>query len=156
LREQLDELAREVLTRIERWIDQGFGSCVLGDKDAVACMANAMQHFAGDRNVLGAFVVMPNHVHAIVQPLCPTIYALETILGSWKQFASREINILRQAAGSLWQEEGFDRILRDAEHLYRVLQTIGRNPRNAVLALNECLRWVNPAWVACGWMFEDS
>jgi putative transposase len=155
-REQLDELAREMFTRIERWIDQGLGSCVLRDKAAAHCMADAMQHFAGDRYVLGAYVVMPNHVHAIVQPLHPAIHSLDSILGSWKQYASREINIQRQAPGPLWQEEGFDRVIRDAEHLYRVLQYIGRNPRNAGLSPNECLRWVNPLWQACGWIFEDA
>src|SRR5260221_10287787 len=98
---------------------------------------------------------MPNHVHVIVRPTQPQIDSLDTIIGSWKQFASSNINSQVGDTGSLWQDEGYDRIIRDEEHLYRVLQYIGRNPKKAGLSHSACPRWVRPDWVASGWKFEE-
>ena len=94
-------------------------------------------------------------MHVVVRPTQPEIQTLEDILGSWKQFVSGKINSLAGDAGSLWQEEGYDRIIRDEEHLYRVLRYIGRNPKKAGLPLAACPRWVRPDWIALGWKFED-
>lgn len=150
----LEEFARTVFSRVEKWIDQGMGSCILRDPRAARFMTEAMHHFDGDRYELGAYVVMPNHVHVIVRPMRPELHSLDTILGSWKQFASGRINALAGTSGSHWQDEGYDRIVRDPEHLYHVLQYIGRNPRNAGLPRMACPLWVRPEWAALGWSFE--
>jgi REP element-mobilizing transposase RayT len=113
-----------------------------------------MHHFDGDRYELGAYVVMPNHTHAVVRPLACTVHPLEAIAGSWKQFSAKRINDCTGGKGDLWQEESFDRIVRNEEHLYRCLQYIGRNPSKARLTTNECRLWIRPEWVALGWDFE--
>ena len=150
-----EEFSREVFTKVERWIDQGMGTCLLREPSAAAFMTNAMHHFDGERYELHAYVVMPNHVHVIVRPTEPEVHSLDTILGSWKQFASTNINVSLRSEGSLWQDEGYDRIIRDVEHLYRVLQYIGRNPKKAGLPRDACALWVRPEWVALGWKFEE-
>ena len=55
--------------------------------------------FDGDRYVLGHYVVMPNHVHAVVRPLQG--HLLKEILHSWKSFTAHEINevLNREGAG---------------------------------------------------------
>ena len=57
--------------------------------------------------------------------------------------------------GSLWQQESFDRIVRDEEHLWRVIQYIGRNPAKAGLPRTQWNRWIDPNWEALGWRFVD-
>ena len=84
---------------------------------------------------------MPNHVHAILRPLQPKTDPLEKILQSRKRRTSREINSKLGLAGELWQEESFDRIIRDEEHLDRCLQYIGANPRRGGLSADACPRW---------------
>jgi len=150
-----EDLSRDVFTRVERWIDQGMGSCVLRDPSAAKFMTNAMHHFDGIRYELDAYVVMPNHVHVIVRPTEPEVHSLGTILGSWKQFASTNMNVSLKPEGPFWQDEGYDRIIRDVEHLYRVLQYIGRNPKKAGLSRGACPMWVRPEWAALGWNFEE-
>jgi len=150
-----EEFSREVFIRVERWIDQGMGSCLMREPASAKFMADAMHHFDGERYELDAFVVMPNHVHVIVRPTLPEVHTLDTILGSWKQFASTNINSQAEESGSLWQDEGYDRIIRDVEHLYRVLQYIGRNPKKAGLSRDAYLLWVRPEWVTLGWNFEE-
>ena len=45
-----------------------------------------------------AFVVMPNHVHAVVQPLGG--FDLETILHSWKSFTAKQCNQVLGRSGA--------------------------------------------------------
>ncbi len=99
------------------------------------------------------FVIMPNHVHAVVRPLRPQIIELEDILRTWKGASSARMSLQGRTSGSLWQRESFDRIIRDEQHLYRVIQYIGRNPRLAKLRPNEAVTWMNPEWDALGWRF---
>lgn len=107
------------------------------------------------RYELGAYVVMPNHLHAVLRPLDPETHSLESILGSWKRFISRRINYsTAKSSGNLWQQESFDRIIRDEEHLWRTIQYIGRNPELAGLPRIVCPRWIRPEWEALGWRFE--
>ena len=97
---------------------------------------------------------MPNHAHAILRPLQPQRYALEDILGSWKQHSARHINACRRDSGEVWQEESFDRIIRDEEHLWRAIQYIGRNPKLAGLVSKVPL-WIRPEWERLGWRYAD-
>ena len=54
--------------KIDEWLDAGSGSCVLKDERAAKVVADALIHFDGERYDLGAWVVMPNHVHVVVTP----------------------------------------------------------------------------------------
>src|SRR5437016_7395600 len=89
-KQALEELARAVMTRVEQWLDQGMGECVLRNRAFAGFNTEAMHHFDGNRYELGCYVVMPNHVHAILRPTSPNSYPLAKILGSWKQFSSRK------------------------------------------------------------------
>lgn len=150
-----DEFSREVMLRVEAWLDQGMGSCVLKHPDISAAVAQTMHRFDARRYELGAYVIMPNHVHALLRPLDGEKDPLERILQSWKRFSARRINERLRRAGSLWQEESFDRIVRDEEHLYRCIQYIGTNAARAGLSAQACPRWIRPEWTALGWGFAE-
>ncbi|MDA1055562.1 MAG: transposase [Planctomycetota bacterium] len=152
----LEELARMTFERVEQWLDQGMGDCVLKEPEFARQLSDSMRHFDGERYELDSYVVMPNHVHVIFRPLEPTSWALEDILGSWKSFTSRRINAALHRSDDLWQEESFDRIIRDEEHLWRCIQYIGRNPDKAGLPKGSCPLWIRPEWDQLGWKFETS
>jgi REP element-mobilizing transposase RayT len=143
------------MRRVEAWLDQGMGSCALRAPSNAAIMSETLRYFDHQRYELASYVVMPNHVHALVRPLACDLHPLETILQSWKQFAAKRINDQSGGTGSVWQEESFDRIVRDEEHLYRCVQYIGSNPARAKLSTDACLRWIQPAWAAIGWQFAS-
>jgi len=132
----------------EEWLDQGHGSCVLRRLDAAKIVRSVLEHFRGERYHLDAFIVMPNHVHALVQPLPG--YSLANILGSWKSFTARSINRLLGRTGTLWMEESFDRIVRDFDELRRYRDYIARNPEKAKLRESEFILstrgTLQPAW----------
>src|SRR5262249_41673007 len=101
--EQHDQLKRESMRRVEAWLDQGMGSCILKDERLSSKVVDAMQKGDGDSHELGCYVVMPNHVHATVRPLAPVDDPLESILQRWKGGSSYEINRCVQRLGTLWE-----------------------------------------------------
>lgn len=150
-----DQLAKEIIRRVEKWLDQGYGSCHLREIWASTIVADAMHHFDGERYELGCFAVMANHVHGIVRPLDPATQPLERVLQSWKRFSAQQINERLGQDGAFWQEETFDRIIRDEEHLWNTIQYIGANPRLAGQSPDDCPRWIRPEWEELGWKFVD-
>lgn len=108
------------------------------------------------RYELDCYVLMANHVHAIVRPLDDALFPLESIIGSWKQFSAKKINRSLNMQGTLWQDEAFDRLIRDEEHLWRAIQYIGNNPKNAGVPKEACPLWIRPEWQALGWDFDPS
>ena len=153
-KEDSEQLAREVQERIERWLDQGMGECVLKHGRFASLLTSAMHHFDDERYELDCYVVMPNHAHAIVRPLDAELYSLEDIIGGWKKYSAMRINRELEHKGELWQEEAFDRIIRDEEHLWRAIRYIGGNPEKARLATGICPIWIRPQWVKLGWEFD--
>jgi REP element-mobilizing transposase RayT len=154
-RDALERLARQQAEYLEKWLDEGMGSCLLKEPSCAVLLTEAMHHFDRKRYELGAYVVMTNHVHVIVRPLACMEHPLEKIIGSWKQYSGKRINARRETKGDLWQQESYDRIVRDEEHLHRCLQYIGRNPAKAGLTRNDCPLWIRPEWVALGWKVDE-
>ncbi len=54
--------------RVERWLDTGFGSCTLAIPEVRQIVQQCLTRFDGKRLRLHAAVIMPNHVHALIQP----------------------------------------------------------------------------------------
>ena len=116
-------------------------------------MRRAILHFHELHYDVGCFVVMANHCHLVIRPL-PS-FELEDEVGSMKSVSARFIHKHETMAGTLWQQESYDRIVRDEVHLYRIVQYIGANPRRAGVGPDQWNRWINPRWQACGWDFRD-
>jgi REP element-mobilizing transposase RayT len=86
----------------------------------------ALLHFERFRYRLFAYVVMNDHVHALVQPLAG--WELEKILHSWKSFTAHAICRLRSSSGNVWQRDYLDRIMRDEAELMEKCEYILNNP----------------------------
>jgi REP element-mobilizing transposase RayT len=123
---QLKEYHQTFSQRIQRWLDVGHGSCVLARPDVLRLVDGVLKFFSGERYLLGEHVVMPNHVHALVQPLAD--YSLPQILHSWKSFSANQINKIAGSRGAVWHQESFDRIVRSPDHLARIQAYIRDNP----------------------------
>lgn len=149
-----EKLARITLEKSERWLDEGMGSCVLRDPGSRRILSDSFHFFDGKRYEMGSYVIMPNHAHLVIRPFLG--YDLESILQGRKGISARKINKRNRKGGPLWQEESYDRIVRDAEHLWKCVQYIGKNPRKAKLREDECTRWIRPDWQSLGWDFFDS
>src|SRR5213082_1187698 len=129
------EYERPFVDGPEKWLDRGHGECHLRNQRLAAIVANALRHFDRERYRLDAFVVMPNHVHVLVQP--KSGHSLSEILHSWKSFSAHSINKALHRKGDFWMEESYDRMVRDFEELERYRDYIKENPVAAKLGEGE-------------------
>ncbi len=121
----------EAFAWIERYLDAGAGACIFARPENAAMMATTLRHFDGTRYDLGAFAVMPNHVHALVRPFDGVTRV--KIVHAWKSYSARELQRAGTVQGQVWQDEGFDRIVRDESELRRFHEYILANPAAARL-----------------------
>jgi REP element-mobilizing transposase RayT len=124
---QENEYHANFSTRVHTWLDAGHGKCVLAQPEIRQLVENALRFFNDQRYKLGEFVVMPNHVHVLVEPL--TNHRLDRILHSWKSFSAKQINASTGSKGSIWHRESFDHIVRSPMQLARIEQYIRDNPK---------------------------
>ncbi len=110
--------------RIERYLDAGRGECLLAVSAAQAALEAVLRHDDGVRYLLGDFVVMPNHVHALVQ----TEVEIDELNAQWNRVSSHEINKALDRRGSVWQRESFDHAVRSREQLLKCQKYIRDNP----------------------------
>lgn len=108
------------------------GTCHLRWPEIAWLVADALRHFDGARYALHEWVVMPNHVHALLTPHPP--HRLGDIVKTWKQFSGLRANrLLRRAGSRFWQPESFDRWVRNDEERARIGRYIRENPVKAGL-----------------------
>ena len=95
---------------------------------------------------LGAFVVMANHVHALLLPLVPPSRLLKAIKGSTAHYANR---ILGRTGETFWRSESYDHWVRNPDEWRRIAAYIENNPVKAgLVARAEEYRWssANEMW----------
>ena len=125
------EFANHFGTKLNDWLDAGYGSCRLAVPAAAEAVESVLRHFDGERYALGEFIVMPNHVHLLVTP-APG-WELSKLEQAWKGISAKRINALHGTGGSIWQHESFDHIVRSAAHLAFYERYIRENPVKARL-----------------------
>ena len=101
----------------------------------------AIRKFDGFRYELAAYVVMDDHVHVLLAPLAP--HELHGILHSWKSFTARQMQHEHKRFGRVWQDEYFDRIMRDDQEFAQKAEYIVGNPRKRWPEVQE-YPWVWP------------
>jgi len=88
---------------------------------------------------LHSYVVMPNHVHLLITPLVEVCKVMQSL----KRFTAREGNKMLGLTGRpFWQDESYDRLVRDEKEFVGAASYIEMNPVTAGLAaLPEEFRW---------------
>lgn len=141
--------------RIDAWIDAGHGSCILAKPEVADMVQAALLFFDARRYRLFAWVVMPNHVHALFQPIDG--WTVAAIAASWKKFTAsrirdhwerrspdrhrgrerhRQSHDCEQPSGRpnpVWAREYWDRYIRNEQHFHRTVSYIHANPVKAGL-----------------------
>jgi REP element-mobilizing transposase RayT len=126
---QLEEDA-EKQRRIETYLDQGYGGCQLRDPRIANLVQENLWYHDGVQYRLLAWVIMPNHIHVLVE-----IWhvPMSDILKGWKGYSSKAANRILGRTGTLWEEDYFDRYIRDENHYRRVVRYMEGNPAKAGL-----------------------
>jgi uncharacterized protein (TIGR00299 family) protein len=105
----------------------------------------AIRYWDGTRWEVFAAVVMPDHVHVLARPLAKGegVWDLQDILHSVKSYSAHQINKLRNRQGPLWQDERYDRWMRDEDEFAEKWQYIADNPvKNGLAGKAEEYKWL--------------
>ena len=104
-------------------------------------IAAELHHRNEQRYELYAFAVMNDHVHVLLRILDEE--PLEKIIHSWKSFTAHAMQRQHGRRGRVWQDEYFDRIIRDEKEFGQKFDYILGNPWARWPELREYL-WVWP------------
>jgi REP element-mobilizing transposase RayT len=125
---RLSELFSE---KVERHLDAGRGACWMNRPEIADLVAGGLEHFDGQRYVLLAWCVMPNHVHVVFQPSGG--HELDKILHSWKSFTAHQAVKILNVHEPFWQPEYYDHLIRDEADLWQKIEYTLNNPAAAGL-----------------------
>jgi REP element-mobilizing transposase RayT len=106
---------------------------------------NALRYWDGRKWRVFLAVVMPNHVHLLAQPLAHSqggSIDLGEIIHSVKSFSAHKINLGRRRRGPVWEQERYDRIIRDEIEFLEKWQYIRNNPlKRGIVSEAESYPW---------------
>ncbi|HEY2584300.1 MAG TPA: thiamine phosphate synthase [Tepidisphaeraceae bacterium] len=100
-----------------------------------------VRHGAGKFYGLAAAVVMPDHVHLLLQPR--RAFELPRVMKGLKGVSARLVNDRRGSHGMVWQDESWDRIVRDQSEFDEKLEYMLNNPVKKGLVEDP---WTYDAW----------
>ena len=126
-----DKRKKELASRIEKYCDEGHGSCVLANALAARATETVLLAHHASLYVLHAWVVMPNHIHVLVTP--GKQISLGKLTKQLKGASARDVNKAIGQSGILWEADYFDRYMRDDKHYNATLKYIEWNPVKAKL-----------------------
>ena len=119
---------------LDRVLDRAAcGPVWLKDAGVADCVVGALRYAERQLRLyeLGAYVVMPNHVHVLLRPRTP----LPRITKTLKGFTARRANqFLGRTGTPFWQYESYDHWVRNEREYWRIVAYIERNPVAAGLA----------------------
>ncbi len=127
---------------IHQSLDECHGKCLLKRPAIAKIVSDALHFYDHDKYDLERFVVMPNHVHAILQFRADA--TPKVVSQSWMRYTARQINAGTGETGGFWQPEPFDHIIRSPEQFEYLQQYIFDNPTKANLHQSEYLYWQRP------------
>ena len=126
------EAGRERRRRLESYLDRGMGECWLRQPAIAELTEGALRFFDNKRYRLAAWVVMPNHLHVMVE-----IWdvPMGEVIKSWKDFVCKKANKLLKRQGTFWEREYLDTAIENEKHRQTAIRYIENNPTKARMVL---------------------
>ena len=116
--------------QLEHWLERGHGDCWLRKPAVASRIEETLFSNNGMEYQLQSWVVMPNHVHLVVDVWN---LPLAKMIQTWKGASARAANELLGRTGRFWQANYFDILIRDDDHLKKAISYIEANPTKAGL-----------------------
>ena len=133
----------------------------LHDDRIATLVREELLYWNGTRYRLLRYVIMPNHLHVLMEPLrrkesSRAFWALREITKGLKGYTARQANKTLGRRGKFWQDESFDHWIRNEGELKRVVEYIDLNPVAAGLCrAPQEWRW-SSAWDEVGQTIESA
>jgi len=149
-------IGKQVFGLFDNVLDTASSPKWLADRRVAAVIRDNLKHWDGKYYDLRRYVIMPNHVHILIQPLPvgqavqavssdgqarkgqakqPVLrcWPLRNIMQTLKGYTAREANRLLGPKGAFWQDENYDHWVRNEAECQRIVHYIDANPVKAGL-----------------------
>jgi putative transposase len=106
--------------------------------EARQIVLDACLFFNNKRYKIFVLVVMEDHVHMLIQPWLKSekeFWSISNILHSIKSYSANQVPKFMKHIGTVWQDERYDRIVRNNEEFQGYWEYIRQNPVKAGLSL---------------------
>jgi REP element-mobilizing transposase RayT len=124
----IDEQHRRYFGLFDKYLENNLnGNHWLKNDDIAKMIVDAIHFRDGKQYDLICYTIMSNHIHLVFTVLNEDIN-LYTILQRLKQFTATQANKILNKTGSFWQEESYDRVVRNESELTRIISYVLNNP----------------------------
>lgn len=145
---------KQIFAKVDRLLhDAADSPHWLAQPEIAQLVCDALHEFDTVLYKLYAYVIMPNHVHVVLEPgfdeALQTPVPLRLITQKIKGIAARQANLLLERTGQpFWSRESYDHWMRTPQEFERVLAYTLNNPIHAGLVTDwDAWRW--------HWLSED-
>jgi putative transposase len=122
-----------VFNKYDALLDSGnFGIKHLFNSRCADIVKYTLQFPNGKDYKLICYCIMPNHFHLVFELLLNN-RRISKIMQSIKRISATECNLILNRKGRFWQDESYDRLVRDEKELYFVIRYVLLNPVKAGL-----------------------
>ena len=115
---------KEYLNEIDRLLAIGKGSCILKYDEIQKLIRDALLFYDGVKYDLYEYVIMPNHIHFIILPYT----SMKIIMTDFKRYTTGRIKKILGTRDNIWQNDYFDRFVRDDKDYREIAEYIRLNP----------------------------
>ena len=131
-----DDESKMLFKKYDDMLDSGNWESKYLANDEIAAKVKYCIHYSdGEEYNLICYSIMSNHVHILFE-LLENNKGLSKIMQSIKGISARESNKLLNRKGKFWQDESYDRLVRNENEFYRIVKYVLMNSVNADLVQN--------------------
>ncbi len=127
---------RRLLKKYDAILDSGqYGNKHLANPEIAEICKQSLHYPDGKEYKLICYCIMPNHIHLVFE-LLEKNKGVSKIMQSIKRISARKSNLILNRTGKFWQDESYDRLVRDDKELYFLIKYVLMNPVGAGLVKN--------------------
>ncbi len=124
---------------LDKFLDAGEGAALFLDDSMAKLVDECLRQFDAARYRLHAWVVMPNHIHVVVEPA--EGFRLAELLQVWRAATDKRIGNAREREEALWEPEFYSSQIRSQEEYERYVAETLADPEDASL---DSWPWTGP------------
>ena len=130
------EKFKRLLKKYDDFLDNGlYGNKYLTNSEIAEICKHSLHYPDKKDYKLICYCIMPNHVHLVFE-LNKGNKGISKIMQSIKRTSARKCNLIINREGKFWQDESYDRLVRDEKELFFIIRYVLMNPVNAGLVKN--------------------
>ncbi|MFO7447740.1 MAG: transposase [Ignavibacteriaceae bacterium] len=135
-KDKLGPKEKKIFKKYDGILDSGcYGNKYLNIPEIAKINQDILHTYDDKEYFLICYCIMPNHIHLVFN-LLKNNSGISKIMQLIKGNSAIKSNSILNKNGTFWQDESFDRLVRDEKELYNIIEYVINNPVKAGLVEN--------------------